>query len=75
MDLNKEVESPCKLTSNWGFVGYYLSNGKECVFPIGTFSSYRDGAAHANSWMQQEKRAIRWEGQRLYEPLGEDDGE
>lgn len=69
MDLNKEVESPCKRTSIWGFVGYYLSNGKECVFPIGTYSSYRDGAAHANSWMRSEPRALRWEGQVLYEEI------
>jgi len=59
----------------WEFVGYYLSSGKECMFKIGTFSSYKAGAAHANSWMRNEPRAVRWEVEVMHEPLGEDDGE
>lgn len=67
--MNKNVESPCHATGDWAFTGFYDSNGKECKFPIGVFTSYRAGAAQANAWMRQEKRATRWEGDRLYEPL------
>jgi len=66
LDLNDKVGSPCKLTGEWGFVGY-LKNGT--AVPIGTYSTYRDGAAHANSWLHATPNAIRWEGQRLFEPL------
>lgn len=71
MDLNKNVESPCRRSSEWGFVGV-LKSGK--VVPIGTYSSYRDGAAHANSWMRATPDAARWEGEVLYYPM-EDENE
>jgi len=77
MDLNKDVESPCKLTQDWGFVGY-IGNAKtqvaETTVPIGVYSCYADGAAHANAWLRNTPRAIRWEGQRLYEPLTSEEG-
>lgn len=72
MDLNKHIQSPMRRTSSWGFVGYYESKGKECSFPIGVFTKYCDGVAQANAWMRQEKRAIRWEGEALYEELGDE---
>ena len=72
MDLNKHVESPCRKTGEWGFIGY-LENGT--VIPIGVYSSYRDGAAHANSWMRATPRAEKWEGQPMYEEIREDDDE
>ena len=68
MDLNKDVESPCRKTSDWGFIGY-LSDGTP--IPIGTYSSYRDGVAHANSWLNSTSRAERWEGQPLYEEVND----
>ena len=72
MDLNQDVESPCKLTGEWGFVGYiqkYGPRSKETAVPIGVYECYADGAAHANAWMKNTPNASRWEGQRLYEPL------
>jgi hypothetical protein len=66
MDLNKDVESPCELTGNWGFVGY-LENGT--TVPIGVYNKYCDGVAHANAWLRSTPRGERWEGQRLYKPL------
>ena len=70
MDPNRDIESPCKLTSDWAFTGYYADKkGNECAFPIGVYSTYAAGVAQANAWMRHEKRSIRWEGERLYEPL------
>ena len=78
MDLNKHVESPMRKTGDWGFIGYiqkYGPKSQETMVPIGVYSSYRDGAAHANSWMANEPRAVRWEGQPMYEEIhdGEDE--
>lgn len=78
IDLNKQVESPCRRTSNWGFIGIiqkYGPKSAETMVPIGVYSSYKDGVAHANSWMSNEPRAVRWEAEALYEEIGEDDGE
>jgi hypothetical protein len=76
IDLNKDVESPCELTRDWGFVGY-MEKGRgskrhEVSVPIGVYGSYRDGAAHANAWMKATAGALRWEGQRLYRPMSDD---
>jgi hypothetical protein len=70
MDLNKDVESPCEQTGDWGFY-LVLENGTSV--PIGVYSSYRDGAAHANAALRATPKAVLWEGQRLYKPLEDDD--
>ena len=70
MGLNKEVESPSRRTGDWGFIGY-LEDGR--LIPIGVYSCYADGAAHANSWLRATPNADRWEGQPLYEPILEDE--
>lgn len=70
MDLNKDVESPCKRTSSWGFVGYVQDKkGPERAIPIGVYSCYGDGRAQANAWMKATPNAVRWEGQCLYEEI------
>ena len=71
--LNDNVESPCELTRDWGFVGF-MEQGRgskrhEVRVPIGVYGSYRDGAAHANAWMKATAGAVRWDGERLYKPL------
>ena len=76
IDLNKDVESPCEQIG-WGFVGFVMqgrgSKRKEVAVPIGAYSRYRDGAAHANAWMMNTPNAIRWEGERLYKTLEDDE--
>ncbi len=77
MDLNKDVESPCELTPDWGFVGYiqkYGPKSEEIAVPIGVYGCYADGVAHANAWMRSDDRAVRWEGQRLYKPITSPEG-
>jgi hypothetical protein len=74
MDLNAHVDSPCALTSDWGFVGYVQDKtGPERAIGIGTYTTYCAGAAHANAWMKSTPNATRWEGQRLYVPLTSDE--
>jgi hypothetical protein len=74
MDLNANVESPCHLTSDWGFVGVVQDKtGPEREIPIGVYSCYAVGRTHANAWMKSTPNAVRWEGQRLYKPLEDDD--
>lgn len=71
IDLNKDVESPCKRTSSWGFIGY-LEDGTEC--PIGVYSTFGGGTLYANRWLTQTKNADRWEAEALYEELQEEEG-
>lgn len=66
----KNPRDEVSVQSGWAFVGY-LENGT--AVPIGVYSSYRDGAAHANSWMRATPTAARWEGEQLYEPLTGDE--
>jgi chitodextrinase len=58
--------------TGWAFVGF-IGDAKTQVatqqFPIGVYTNYCDGRAQANSWMNQEKRAIRWEANKIYEEL------
>ena len=55
--------------TGWAFVGFYTAGSCECSLPIGVYTKYCDGAAQANAWMRQEKRAVRWEGNKIYEEL------
>jgi hypothetical protein len=58
--------------TGWAFVGFLMvGKGSEQRFPIGVYTKYCDGAAQANAWQRQEKRAIRWEGTKLYEECDE----
>lgn len=67
MDLNEKVESPCKQTGEWGFVGYVQDKrGPERAIAIGVHGCYGDGRAQANAWMSSTPNAVRWEAQRLY---------
>ena len=69
--VNDEVESPCRRTSDWGFV-LYLTDGKRV--PVGVFSCYAAGAAQANAAMRHYgDRADRWEGEPLYVPIEDED--
>lgn len=69
MDLNEKVNSPCRRTNSWGFVGFYTQGKKECSVPIGVYGSYRDGKAVANTWMGNTPNAVRWEASPLYEEI------
>jgi hypothetical protein len=69
LSVNDVVGSPCRRTSEWAFVGY-LDNGTRVG--IGIYSSYRDGVAHANSWMRDTPTADRWEAEAVYEEIEED---
>jgi len=66
MDLNKDIESPCHLTSDWGF---YLELEDGMTVGVGTYSDYREGRAHANAALNATPRAVAWHGERLYLPL------
>ena len=46
-----------------------MRGDEEVGLQIGTYSSYRDGAAHANSWMRDTPEALRWEGEAVYEEM------
>ena len=78
MGMNDNVESPCELTREWGFVGFFEqgrgSKRHEVRFPIGVYGSYRDGAAMANAWLKSQAGALRWEGERLYKTLTSESG-
>ena len=70
MDPNKGVDSPCKLTRDWAFIGYVQDKkGPERAIPIGVYSCWANGRTQANAWMKSTPNAVRWEGERLYEPL------
>ena len=64
--LNDDIESPCRLTSDWGFY-LELENGK--TVPVGTFSCWALGRAQANAALKNTPRAVAWHGERLYVPL------
>lgn len=66
MDLNKDVESPCRLTRDWAF-WLELENGSH--IPVGVYSKYCDGVAHANAALKATPKATMWHGERLYLPL------
>jgi len=67
--INQDIESPCRKTSDWGFVGYYAEGGEEHPVPIGVYSDWKLGKASANAWMRNESRAVRWEAFPMYEEL------
>ena len=66
MDLNKNRGEVCELTRDWGFY-LELEDGK--TVPVGVYSKYCDGAAHANAALKATPRAVAWHGTRLYAPL------
>ena len=66
--MSKEPKGNVSQTG-WAFVGYLKVGKIEQRFPIGVYTKYCDGAAQANAWMRQEKRALRWEGDKMYEEL------
>jgi hypothetical protein len=71
MDLsNYNPRDEVSRQTGWGFMGYLED---DTPIPIGAYSTYRDGVAHANSWLNSVPRAARWEAEALYEPMGPDD--
>lgn len=57
-------------SDGWGF---YLELEDGSRVAVGVYSSYRDGAAHANAALKATPRAVCWHGEQLYSPvLGED---
>ena len=72
IDPNEKVESPCRRTSSWAFIGYHKGGTHH---PIGVFLSFEAGVEQADAWLKTDPEAAKWEGHILYETLLEDDDE
>jgi hypothetical protein len=72
MSIDDVVDNPrdkvCK-QAGWAFVGFVKSGKRETGIPIGVYTDYKVGRAHANAWMKSTTNALRWEATQLYEPL------
>lgn len=66
MGLNDQVESPCRLTTDWGVVGFMESGTR---VPIGVFRCWADARLAGNAWTESTPTAERWEAERMYVPI------
>jgi len=48
------------------------SKRHEESIPLGVYKTYRDGAAKANAWLKATSGSLRWEAERIYKPLTDD---